>query len=454
MSDLQWNNINNTVYCGIDVMLHSNHNLRKDPETSGILIRRLFILHAVSFTEATDVLEQIRLERIEDYNAELSKQLSDPNLNKTYKQEDSLLKLNIWLKHHPGVTPAEMRLYFDSNEGIEKLFGKRNVSLPKLVNALKLFVKGQDEAIRTVAFVGYAHLIRNKLIELPAAYESEKLIRPVTMLVGPTGVGKTYMIETLCEQLKIDYFATSAANLVSAGYVGGSVEDIFTEAYLSFGSNIQRLERCIIYIDEIDKISTRFKRGSGGDVRTEAVQIELLRLLNDDGCDFSFPLSQDRYSREKVTINTANITWIFSGSFSGIEGIVARRTTKADLGFKRPGRPALQSLDKIVKADLINYGLLPEFMGRIDNIVVMRNLTRNELMDILRYAEDGPLDRYLEFLKAHGCQVTLSDKFYNEVTELALALNTGARGLKEVLNEKLMSVMFNAAEHPDQFIEL
>ncbi len=452
MSDLQQNNT--TVYCGIDVMSHSNHALRNDPETSGILIRRLFILHVVSYAEATEVLTQIRAERIEDYSAELSRQLSDPNLKKIYNQEVSLFKLNEWLKNYPNVSPAEMRQYFELNEGIEKLFGKRSISLQKLVNELKMFVKGQDEAIRTAAFVGYAHLVRNKLIELPAVYESEKLIRPVTLLIGPTGVGKTYLIETLCEQLNIDFFATSAANLVSSGYVGSSIEDIFTEAYLAFGSDTERLERSIIYIDEIDKISTRFKRGDNGDVRTEAIQIELLRLLNDDGCDFSFPATHDRYSRNKETINTANITWIFSGAFSGIEGIVARRTSKADMGFKRPGRPAQQSLDKIIKADLISYGLLPEFMGRIDNIVVMRNLTRNELMDILRYAEDGPLDRYLEFLKAHGCHVTLSDKFYNEVTELALALNTGARGLKEVLNEKLMSVMFNAAEHPDQFIEL
>ena len=440
--------------CGIDLGTLSNEALKADIEHGRSLILFLFLLHTVSFEEAMDVIENIRKERITDMVHELKAQSNDATLANLYDEKLALRKLNLWMKAFPHIEKDELKRYFHANQGIERLFSHRSISLPILVNQLKMFVKGQEEAIRLMAFVGYAHLIRNKLIALDSDYESEKLLKPLTLLIGPTGVGKTYLVETLCEQLNIDYYSLSAATMVSSGYVGTSIDDIFTDAYLKFDQDLERLESCIIYIDEIDKLSTRYMRGKGGDIKTEGLQIEFLRLLSDDGDTFSFPESFDRYSKGKVTVNTANITWILSGAFSGIESMVCRRTNEASVGYRKQGRPTVQSLDRITKADLVSYGLIPEFVGRIDNLVVLRKLTKNELIDILRYAEDGPLSRYLEFLKAHGWHVTISDKFFNEVSDLAMELNNGARGLKDVLNEKLMSVMYTAAEQPDRYIEL
>jgi len=442
------------LYCGIDIQNIGNPALLINPEQTAELIHLIFVLHTVTFEEALEILQHIKEERIPALIEELTAQLNDQGLEILYDEKTALRKLNTWLKSFPILTRRELKSYFSNNDGIERLFNHRSISLPKLVNQLKMFVKGQEEAIRTVAFVGYAHLVRNRMISLESKFEADKLLKPLTLLIGPTGVGKTFLVETLCEQLNIDYYIASAANMVSSGYVGTTLEDLFTDAYLNFNCDMNRLESCIIYLDEVDKLSTRFKRGANGDVKTEGLQIELLRVFNDDGNEFSFPSSFDRYSKEKVTVNTAKITWILSGAFTGIEGIVARRTDKSAVGFRKAGRPLNQSIDKVTRADLISHGLIPEFAGRIDNLVVLRNLTKNELVEILRYAEDGPLERYLEFLKAHGCHVTISDKFFNEVSELALELNNGARGLKEVLNEKLMSVMYKAAEQPDQYIDL
>jgi len=304
---------------------------------------------------------------------------------------------------------------------------------------LDKYVIGQEKAKQVLSVALVNHLKKAKI----CVQEKVNLDKSNVLLLGPTGCGKTFLIKHLAKIAGVPLVQADATSLTSAGYVGRDVEDVISDLYKAANCNKDITEIGIVYIDEIDKIKSI--EGSGLDVGGTCVQQGLLKII--EGCEVEVEVGRGMAKR-KETIDTKNILFIFSGSFAGIEkNIDERLSKKSSIGFeaKRLRGEKSQDLNKdIILDDLVNFGMIPEFIGRIPLVVALKELTTKQLVSVLKDTKNNLMDHYRRLFKEDNININFDDKALEKIAQVSKERGTGARGLRAIFENSLLPMMFKA----------
>jgi len=357
----------------------------------------------------------------------------------------------------PGAQAEE-----DKDSGFEEGFTLKDVPPPhKIKEKLDQYVIGQEHAKKVMAVAVYNHYKRvleadkkkkagetEKTAEGTSLYDREavRIEKSNILLIGPTGSGKTYLVQTLAELLDVPLALTDATSLTEAGYIGDDIESVVSKLLAAAGNHVAKAERGIIFVDEIDKLAKK-KNANQRDVSGEAVQQGMLKLLEGSEIEVPVGASSKNAMVPLKTVDTRNILFICGGAFPGLEEIIKERLSKtgsigfhADLKDKYDDDPNI--LMKVTVEDLRNFGMIPEFLGRLPIICTLESLTEEMLVRVLKEPKNAILKQYQELLAFDEVKLTFDDDALRAIAKQAVERKTGARALRAIIEDFMLDIMY------------
>lgn len=328
-------------------------------------------------------------------------------------------------------------------EGPKPVFTSDNIPAPHLLKAeLDKYVIGQDKAKKTISVAAYNHYKRVKT----GTMDDIEIEKSNILLIGPTGAGKTYLVRTLARLLDVPLAITDATNLTEAGYIGDDVESCISKLLAEADNDVDRAQRGIVFIDEIDKLAKK-QNVNSRDVSGEAVQQGLLKLLEGSEVDVPVGASSKNGMVPTVSVDTSNILFICGGAFPALDGIIRERLHKqSSMGFSAELKDSHDKdssvLDQVTNEDLRSFGMIPEFIGRLPIVCTLQDLDEDMLVRILKEPKNAIIKQYQKLLALDDVTLEFDENALHAIAQKALEMDTGARALRSIIEDFMMDIMY------------